>query len=120
MGCNCKTSSSTPKLEENVKKERLINIILKYFAKSIGFLIAVALLPFIMVIIIWFMFDTIVLNKEVDLRIVLDKFIKHEKFFNSNYEDSDDDEEDEEDDDDFLSENDVVMLNVEDITKKSK
>ena len=120
MGCNCKTSNSSPRIGENVKKEKPLQLILKYIAKTIGFIIALVLLPIIMLIIIWFMFDTIILNKEVDLRIILDKFVKHEKFFNSNYEEEDDDEEDDDDDYEDLTEDDVVMLNVEDITKKSK
>ena len=117
MGFNCKTSNSSPRIGENIIKEKPFQLTLKYIAKTIGFLIALALLPIIMVIIIWFMFDIIILNKEVDLRIILDKFIKHEKYFNSNYEEDDDDDDD---DDEDLTEDDVVMLNVEDITNKSK
>jgi len=71
-----------------------------------------------MLAIVWFMFDTIVLNTEVDLTKIMDKFITKAKFFNN-----DDDEEDYDDDYvdiDTLTENDVIALNVEDITNKSK
>lgn len=120
MGCNCKSSNLSPINGENIIKEKPLQLTLKYVAKTIGFLIALALLPIIMVVIIWFMFDVIILNKNVDLRIILDKFIKHEKYFNSNYEDDDDEDDDDDDEDEYLTEDDVVMLNVEDITNKSK
>ena len=62
------------------------------------------------------MFDTIVLNKDIDLRRVINKFVKANKFFTKD----DDDDDDEDDEDDELTEDDVIMLNVEDITNKSK
>ena len=114
MSCNCKNSGEMPQnyvLEEN---ENLVATIIKYVVKFIGFLVGVALLPLIMIAIIWFMFDTIVLNKDIDLRRVINRFVKANKFFTK-----DDDDEDDDDDDD-LTEDDVIMLNVEDITNKSK
>ena len=117
MSCNCKNSGEMPQnyvLEEN---ENLVATIIKYIVKFIGFLVGVALLPLIMIAIIWFMFDTIVLNKDIDLRKVINRFVVANKFFTREEEE---DKEDEEDDDDYLTENDVIMLNVEDITNKSK
>jgi hypothetical protein len=61
------------------------------------------------------MFDTIVLNKDIDLRRVINRFVKANKFFTK-----DDDEDDDEDEDEYLTEDDVIMVNVEDITNKSK
>lgn len=116
MSCNCKNSGEMPQnyvLEEN---ENLVATIIKYVVKFIGFLVGVALLPLIMIAIIWFMFDTIVLNKDIDLRRVINRFVKANKFFTKDDEEDDDEEEDYDD----LTEDDVIMLNVEDITNKSK
>ncbi len=112
MGCNCKNSGEMPQNYVLEKNENLVATIIKYTVKFIGFLIGVTLLPLIMVAIIWFMFDTIVLNKDIDLRKVINKFVKANKLFTK--------EEEEDDDDDDLTDDDVIMLNVEDITNKSK
>jgi len=116
MGCNCKNSAGMPQNYVLEGKENLVSTSIKYVVKFIGFLIGVALLPLIMIAIIWFMFDTIVLNKDIDLRRVINRFVKANKFF------SKDDEDDDDDDDDYenLTEDDVIMVNVEDITNKSK
>jgi hypothetical protein len=121
MGCNCKNTDGPQQYDVLREKEALSGIIVKYLAKTIGFLVGVALLPIIMLVIIWFMFDTIVLNKDIDLRTVINRFVKANEFFSKNDED-DDDEEDDDDDDEFeeLTEDDVIMINVEDITEKSK
>ena len=114
MGCNCKNSSGFPQNDVSQKKEGLGATTIKYVVKFLGFLIGVALLPLIMLALIWFMFDTIVLNKDIDLRRVINRFVKTNKFFSEN------EEEDDEEDEDELTEDDVIMLNVEDITNKSK
>ena len=117
MGCNCKTSTISRINENGLENnnEPFFNVIVKYLAKIIGFIVAVSLIPLIMLVIIWFMFDVIVLSKQIDLTKILDKFIVKARYFNE------DDEED--DDDDYidintLTEKDVVMLNAEDITNK--
>jgi hypothetical protein len=76
----------------------------------VGFIIGILLLPLINVAIVIFMFNTIVLTKEVNMVKIIKRFTNHK--FNNNYD------EDDEDDFDNLTEDDVVMLDVEDITKK--
>lgn len=114
MACkSCKSSGAM--IPEIKKDENLGNRIIKYVAKTIGFLVAVALLPLINLVIIWFMFETIVLNKDVDIRAVVSKYIT-----DRNERKEDEEEDEEEDDYENLTEDDVIMLNVEDITNKSK
>ena len=111
MGCkSCKSSGiMNPDIKTD---ENLVGSIIKYSVKTLGFLIGIALLPLINLAIIWFMFETIVLNKDIDLRSVINKYITDKKIK------KEEEEEDEEDDDDDydLTEDDVIMLNVEDIT----
>jgi len=116
MGCNCKNTDGPQQYNVLTQNEGVTATIIKYLAKTLGFLIGMLLLPIIMLVIVWFMFDTIVLNKDIDLRLVINKFVKANKFFTKD----DEEEEDDDDDDDELTEDDVIMLNVEDITNKSK
>ncbi len=118
MGCNCKTSGDnnvkeTVKLSELSTKQK-INLFLFYLAKTIGFLVGVALLPIINLGIIWFMFNTLVLTKEVDIKKIVSDLIGNK--FNK----KDDDEDDEDDDFENLTEDDVIMVDVEDITEEIK
>lgn len=111
MGCNCKTSGTSTSSTGKAKPKSVVDNGLKYSAKIIGFLIGVLLLPLIMLGIIWFMFDTIVLNKEVDLTIILKKIVKINKAILE-----DDEEEDDEDYED-LDEDEIgyITENVEEI-----
>jgi hypothetical protein len=116
MGCNCKNTDGPQQYNVLTQNEGIGATIIKYLAKTLGFLVGMLFLPIIMLVIVWFMFDTIVLNKDIDLRRVINKFVKANKFFTKD----DDDDDDEDDEDDELTEDDVIMLNVEDITNKSK
>ncbi len=111
MGCNCKVSNSNSKGQgqDNSKREPAFQNFVKYSAKIIGFLIGMVLMPIIVVAIIWFMFDIMVLNKEVDLRKVLMKIIKINKAIMT--EDVEEDE-DYENEGDFLLEE-YITENVE-------
>ncbi len=104
MGCNCKTN-----VTHVSNKENKIDV-LGFGLKIIAFLLGLVLLPIIMVVIVWFMFNTLVLNKETDLKPLLKKL--GEKF-SDNYDDDDDDDEIE-----VFMNNDVISMNVEDITNK--
>jgi hypothetical protein len=114
MSCNCKsvnnleTSENVRFLKTNNKEK--IKLIGHYILKMVGFIIGILLLPLINVAIVIFMFNTIVLTKEVNMVKIIKRFTNHK--FNNNYD------EDDEDDFDNLTEDDVVMLDVEDITKK--
>ncbi len=111
MGCNCKNGEKMDDLLENnksgVKNGKKIG---SYTLKVLAFLLMVAALPIINLMIIWFIFRTLVLNKNVDIKPLLlalgNKFKKV----------------DDEDDNDFedLTEDDVVMLDVDEITNKGK
>jgi hypothetical protein len=65
------------------------------------------------------MFNTLVLTKEVDVRGLFSRLTKTKKFKSLV---KDEDDEDDEDDDDYenLTEDDLIMVDVEDITPKSK
>ena len=117
MGCNCKTENKFETPEKfnffGTTKLEKIKLIGHYTLKFIGFLIGVLLLPIINIAIIVFMFNTIVLTKEVSMVNILKRFAT--KKFNDDYDDDD------YDDDDFenLTEDDVIMMDVEDITEKN-
>jgi hypothetical protein len=125
MGCNCKTSDNNQITtivdgQEVVEKQKkLSRTILSYIVKIIGFSFSIILLPLINVVIVWIMFKTIVLNKNIDIAETFSAiFSKKYKIVETN---SDEDDEDENDDEYLeLTEDDVVALNVEDITDKTK
>jgi hypothetical protein len=116
MGCNCKNSNNFEYTEKTTNKT-IFETILKYSFKSLAFLISLVLLPVIMIAIVWFLFDIIVLNKNVDLGRIVKIVAKNTSRFNEDYE-----KESEEDDDNFeeINEEDYIALNVEDITHKYK
>jgi hypothetical protein len=120
MGCNCKNKKSLDysinTVESSENSEPLFDVIVKYAAKIIGFLVAVCLMPLIMLVIIWFMFDVIVLTKEIDLTKILDKFVNKAKYFN---EEDDEDDDDDYADIDTVSEDKLIMLNAEEIIKSN-
>ena len=110
MGCNCKKDKGF-EIEEKSDFSKLSNkekgkLVVHYFFKTLGFLIGVALLPLINIAIIWFMFNTIVLTKEVNVIKLFNSLIKNK------LDDDDDDDYDE------LTEDDVDMVDVDVITEK--
>ena len=116
MSCkSCKSSGFVPPVSDN--DDSIVQKIIKYTAKIIGFLVGVSLMPIISLVIIWFMFDTIVLNKQVDLRHIINKYVKRVDYDDDN--DYDDDDEEYYDDEEFTEEN-FTLLGVDDITNKSK
>ena len=119
MGCNCKNSNNFEQTEETNNKNILENV-LKYFFKSLGFIVSLILLPIIIGAVIWFLFDVIVLNKNVDLGRIVKLVAKNIKKFNEDSDEYDDDEEDDDDEFEELNEEDYIALNVEDITDKTK
>jgi len=110
MGCNCK-KGEVGYIEPNGSNEKNKQPVIHYFLKIIGFLFMLVLLPIINIVIIWFIFRTLVLNKDIDVKellLTIGNSLKHKE------------EEEEEDYDELkdLTEDDVVMLNVEEIEKK--
>lgn len=112
MGCNCKGNNKNidSYLGNGTKStEKLGPRIGTYILKSLAFVLMIAALPIINLFIIWFIFRTLILNKEVNIKPLLTAIGK--KF-------QDKDEEEDETEFDELTEDDVVMVDVEDITNK--
>ena len=113
-GCNCKSKGNKgidALNNTNAPKEKLGPMIITYALKIVGFLILIAALPIINLFIIWFMFKTLVLNKEVNMKPLL-------LAIGSKFKEKNEDEEVE--DYDSLTEEDVEMVDVEIITNTSK
>lgn len=110
-GCNCKSDKKIDELLVNDKQEnkKLNDNITSYFFKILGFIFLIALLPIINLFIIWFIFRTLVLNKNVNIKPLL-------LAIGQKFQQKDEVEDDEYIDD--LTEDDVIVQNVEDITKK--
>jgi len=118
MSCGCKANKNLelPIKEENInKKENPIKIIVNYTIKLIGFFIGLLLLPIIMIVIIYQMFKTIVLNKNVDLKPLFSTLVKFMEKANNTEE-----EEESYDIDDIDDIDDLTMVDYEDITEKNK
>lgn len=81
-GCNCKSEKN---VEINLK-----TVLPKYFIKFIGFLLMLCLIPLINVAIVWFMFQTLVLNKDVDVKSLLIKLLTSFKKENDDNDEDDD------------------------------
>ena len=108
MSCNCKSTGE--KIDDLIKnkeesKEPILNIIVSYTLKMLGFLFVLLLMPLIVGVIIWFTFRTIVLNKKVDVKPLL--YFIGEKFQNK------------EEDEDEMEDDELIMEDVEDITNNS-
>lgn len=110
-GCNCKGNNKNidSYLADGEKSnEKLGPKIGSYVLKFMVFLLMVAALPIINLFIIWFIFRTLMLNKEVNIKPLLNVIGKK-------FQDKEIEEEEEYND---LTEEDVVMVGVEDITNK--
>lgn len=108
MSCNCKSTGQ--KIDDLIKnkeesKEPILNIIVSYTLKMLGFLFVLLLMPLIVGVIIWFTFRTIVLNKKVDVKPLL--YFIGEKFQKK------------EEDEDEMEDDELIMEDVEDITNNS-
>lgn len=114
MSCNCKNGQSGQSMNEMLNKEsRPINLVqnlFKYTLKTLAFILMVIVLPIINLFIIWFLFNTLVLNKNIDIKPLL--LAIGNKFKEKEEEDIDEEELY------SLTEDDVTMLDVEDITNK--
>lgn len=110
MSCNCKADKIN---SENVSLNK-VNIpfpsFTTYILKILAFILMIIALPIINLFIIWFIFRTLVLNMEVDIKPLL--YAIGSKFKPN--------EDDEDDDYNNLNEDEVEMIDVEDITNKSK
>lgn len=110
MGCNCKADKLDAEILKKDKVKAPLPSVGTYILKVLAFVLMIVALPIINLFIIWFIFRTLVLNREVDIKPLL--YAIGAKFKT----------EEEEDEDDFenLTEDDVELVDVEDITNKSK
>lgn len=113
MSCNCKNGDISQEYTVPQEKQKLNSLMGKYIVKILGFFISLLFLPFILIAIVWFMFDVIVLNKNVDLKKIISRFIEVNKLFEKK-------EEDDGDDDYPYEEEDLTLINVEEITNNRK
>jgi hypothetical protein len=118
MSCNCKADNKlTSQITENkVKQNKFsINNIKKSSTSLLYYLFVLILgLPFINIFFIWFLFKTIVINQNVDVTNLLAIVAKK---LNVKIKDEEEDDDDDDDDLEILTENDVILLDVEDITE---
>jgi len=107
MSCNCKTSDDHYSIGPEVNLTKKIT---NYTLRSVVFLFSLILLPIILGVSIWFMFKTLVLNKDVNIIEVLTILANK---LSSNKDDDDDD-------DDEYNEEDYELMDVEYITNETK
>ena len=121
MGCNTCKGKSKPTFEETLKeykaeeKKSLGGKIIEYTSKFIVFLIVSAILiPFIIPILIFVLFKTIVLSHSVDIMPLLihvgKRIFKEEDEYDED-EEEEDLEEFDQDEYEELNKNDIVVLN---------
>jgi hypothetical protein len=115
-GCNCKNGESIDQMMKGSKlpDRPLGETIIKYALKVFVFVLFLCALPIIMVYIVYLGFTMLVLNKNIDVKPALLALGKKFQSINN------DDDYIDEDDYDTLTEDDVVLTNVEDITNKYK
>lgn len=109
-GCGCKSDNVTV---ENNGEFNLKESLNGYPLKMVVFLLALITVPFIMVMVIYFMFNTLVLNKDVDIKPLLLMIGNKFKTSADDYEEDDDYEEVGD-----LTEDDVVVYGVEEIERR--
>lgn len=112
MGCNCKGKNgeaSSPITDEM----SIIGLIIHYAIKLLAFFVLLAFLPIIMLGVVWIMFTTIVLNKDVNMKPLLTAL--GQKFNDKNTEERDADDGYIKDLND-LTEDDVILMDSEEIT----
>jgi hypothetical protein len=107
MSCNCKKDDIQYSVASDVN---LTKRILNYSFRMIMFSLSLLTLPIILIFSTWFLFRTLVLNKEVNITEILKFIIK--KFTNKKINDDDDYDDDIYDDDD----DEYELMDVENIT----
>ena len=106
MGCNCKTQTEQYSVKTDVKLSKKIT---NYTLRSIVFLVSLIFLPIILIVSIWFMFRTLVLDKEADIVGIVSS-IGNLFISNKDKEDDDDDDDDMEED---YNEDDYELIDVD-------
>jgi hypothetical protein len=112
MSCGCKANKDTnTNINKNISIGGILQTITIYTLKLLGFIAFITVLPIINVVIIVFSFKLLLLNQNLDMKGV----IKHLANIIKKKEDV-------EKEDDYifneLTEDDVILLDVEDISQK--
>ena len=107
-GCGCKTNSNN-----NLSEDKKALPTKNYFIKILLFIMLVLMSPVFLGLIMWVLFRTLIMDKELDILPLILKLIGKDK----NKEEIDDEDDIDEND---IDENDVIAINVEDITNKYK
>lgn len=106
MSCNCKNDKTIDSMiDDNGQKSKSINVV-KYTLKIMAFFIFLTLSPIIFLAMVWLGFKLLVLNDSIDIRPML-QFAADKLRNDKKYDEFDISE---------LDENDLVMVDVEDIT----
>jgi hypothetical protein len=119
-GCNTKNAKKTDALGPiEFSKVDVLDIIVKVFTKILGFSLAILTMPIISAFVLFFMFEMLVLNKQVDLKKLITGVSTKLSFMNESFDPFDNEDEDEEiyDEDEEFEEDKFDAINVEDITE---
>ena len=106
MSCNCKNDKYSLENNSNGSTEK-IKSFGNYFLKTLVFLIFLLFLPIVMIAFVVIGFKVFVLGKNINIKPIL---LKLAETLSTKKEDDDDDYE--------ISEDDLIMVGVEDITNK--
>jgi hypothetical protein len=87
MGCNCKTKNNLVNNQDNINTNHLNNVeekttlvkVMHTSVKIIGFIISLLFIPIINIVIIWFLFKTLVLNSKIDFSNLIKQIGKWKK-----------------------------------------
>jgi hypothetical protein len=106
MSCNCKNDKYSLENNSNGSTEKTKSFG-NYFLKTLVFLIFLLFLPIVMIAFVVIGFKVFVLGKNINIKPIL---LKLAETLSTKKEDDDDDYE--------ISEDDLIMVGVEDITNK--
>ena len=76
MSCNCKNNKTNPESYSSdriEKSESFFQNVVKYTLKFFGFLMFLLILPILNIVIVWYAFRMLILDKNIDLRPILFK-----------------------------------------------
>ena len=108
MSCNCKTNKSMQSMiKDNNGGQKTKTNIGEYVLRVLAFIIFFILSPLIYLGVLWLGFSMLVLNGSIDIKPLVNLATKKIKKYNSDEIDINE-----------LNENDLVMVDVEDITDK--
>ncbi len=117
MGCGCKTNNDGTQNLDNEKGPSIGLLIWGYFLKVVVFGFVIILLPILNIYLLYILFRAIILNEDMNAQQFIGSLVNLAIKFKPNNEDFDDYE----DSDEYyeLTEDDVTMMDVEDITNKN-